>query len=77
MPPMVKETHTVSWNFCVTGTVHFQLSPNSPRSMLPSQPKKPGMIPLSILYIFVSCSIHSSKLLEPGCMDFCRATVSI
>ena len=42
-----KSSPSMRWNFCVTGTVHFQLSPNSPRSMLPSQPKKPSGILLS------------------------------
>ena len=73
---MVKEIHTESLNFSVTGTVHLQLSPKSPRRALPAQARNPGMIPLSIPYVALSCSIHSSKLLDPGCMDFCLATCS-
>ena len=72
----MKEIQTDSLNLSMTGTVHFQLSPKSPRSALPHQAKNPGMIPLSIPYVALSCCIHSSKLLEPGCCDFARATVS-
>ena len=75
--PITKLSHTVLLNSSTTGIVHFQLSPKSPRSMLPSHPKKPGMMPLSRLYEPASCAIHSSKLLEPGCMDFCRAMFSM
>ena len=32
---------------------------------------------LSMLYMALSCAIHSSKLFEPGCMDFWRAMFSM
>ena len=68
--PMKKEIHTQLLNTSVTGLVHSQLSPKLKVSIWPSHLKKPGIMPTSRLYMWVSCSIHSSKGLEPGCMDF-------
>ena len=60
MAPMMKLIHTESANFSVTGTVHFQESPKSPRIALPHHAKNPGTMPLSIPYVAESCAIHSS-----------------
>ena len=45
IPPMMKDSHTVSLNFWSTGTVYSQLSPKLPVNISPIHAKKPEMIP--------------------------------
>ena len=75
--PSTKLYQMTSLNFCVTGTVQYQLSPKLPLTAELSHVKKPCTSPLSMPYCALSSTSHSAALFEPGFCAISRATVSM